>query len=544
MEKNIGTPPLKFRRIRYIGMKTFNRGKNLIQKVRTETMKIRTREERITSNRNPFDYIKLLAVMGPLRFAFCSGRNFLQFHDHLNTCRYRPVKCSNRQCSHVCQKWESFRHLNECKFIKIHCDYDGCKMTVQRGLLEAHRKICQFKPKPCPNQKLGCQMHIFSKELINHLDSCAYVEVKCKYCEAKVIRQYVGQHLNHCPLLVLECEACKMQIFRRDFSYHQDRCPNILYRCHNTGCEEILTKAQMMVHQNECQFKIQRCQNVYCVFLWQIERHKSNCEYRIIKCEDCGKYIYKKDFEKHKKEHNQMLVYELCKMTFPNSAYEVYKKWMCPRHIHFFVSHCDICYKVVQFSDLEDHKTSILPRMNIILSERFHEYDQNAFKSYFWSCFLKYVLFWVVSVNCDLVQEQSTHCHLNRSAVDQENPLIYFLPEIQQSITNSNGVNRNDIKNRFYESVSYPTERIKRCNSLPTEYAVESLVSLLSEPEIQEPTATRTFEDNQTDSFRYKIKNFVSGRKKFNNILKAIDNNILPLKRTMDLKNYGQDKIN
>jgi len=78
---------------------------------------------------------------------------------------------------------------------KVKCTY-GCVCVGELGNLKDHQPNCEYLPTKCPNKK--CNKHIQKIQIDEHLKTCNYSSVPCKYqqygCKIKLLRLEVSKH--------------------------------------------------------------------------------------------------------------------------------------------------------------------------------------------------------------------------------------------------------------------------------------------------------------------------------------------------------------
>jgi len=102
----------------------------------------------------------------------------------------------------VDRKPVSSKHIVDVPFIdrlilssKVKCTY-GCVWVGELGNLKDHQPNCEYLPKKCPNKK--CNKHIRKIQIDEHLKTCNYSSVPCKYqqygCKMKLLRLELSKH--------------------------------------------------------------------------------------------------------------------------------------------------------------------------------------------------------------------------------------------------------------------------------------------------------------------------------------------------------------
>lgn len=105
----------------------------------------------------------------------------------------------------------------------------------------------------------------------------------------------------------------------------------IKFKCRNKNCPEFISYLDYNSHMNNCKYKIVSCSNKPCKvkkYLYEIEEHEKECEWREITCNLCKqKIIYNNQKEHEKKECDEKIV------------------------------NCIFCDKSMKRADLKNHRT-------------------------------------------------------------------------------------------------------------------------------------------------------------------------------------------
>lgn len=125
--------------------------------------------------------------------------------DHLSSCSFKLVSCTNENCQVTIQRKELEEHAtNSCQWRIVVCDH--CNESHPKCVIEDHVEKCGKKPVECPN---NCGEIIVQAEIVSHTnDNCPLSLVSCPYaqmgCNAKIQRKEVEAHLQSTVQLHLD----------------------------------------------------------------------------------------------------------------------------------------------------------------------------------------------------------------------------------------------------------------------------------------------------------------------------------------------------
>ncbi|KAG7220237.1 hypothetical protein INR49_018357 [Caranx melampygus] len=115
------------------------------------------------------------------------------------TCR----SSSNQRSSRPLQE-----HLRSCQYEQLQCTNPGCRATLQRRHLQEHlTSTCPHRMEPCQH----CRQPLCLSLLQDHVrSSCPDVEVDCpNSCSQKVPRHKLTEHRESCPEVQVDCSFKK-----------------------------------------------------------------------------------------------------------------------------------------------------------------------------------------------------------------------------------------------------------------------------------------------------------------------------------------------
>ena len=208
--------------------------------------------------------------------------------DHLTTCGYTIVRCTNK------------------------CMEDKKEVRILRRDLDQHLK------NECPNRQYQCRhcetIGRYCDITTTHLDTCPKVKIPCPstHCKALVARCNLSDHLTACEYTLLHCpNKCmenkkEVKILRCDLDHHlKDACPNCQHQCphcKDTGryCDITTThlytcpKVKIPCPNSDCKALVAHC---------ELANHRSKCQFEKVPCKyagiGCEEELLRKDLEQH-----------------------------------------------------------------------------------------------------------------------------------------------------------------------------------------------------------------------------------------------------
>ncbi|XP_034535361.1 TNF receptor-associated factor 5-like [Notolabrus celidotus] len=172
------------------------------------------------------------------------------------------VYCTNYpECTSVVTLQHLQEHLSSCQYQQLQCTNPGCRAELQRRHLQDHlTTTCPHRTEPCPH----CQQPLTLSLIQDHVQSsCPQVEVLCPYsCSQKVPRLKLEEHEDSCPEVHVDCVyrrfGCPVQDKRGKVKLHEDAAVNhhmLLVLRSNTHLEQQVEALQgeALVRQQEVQ---------------------------------------------------------------------------------------------------------------------------------------------------------------------------------------------------------------------------------------------------------------------------------------------------
>lgn len=172
------------------------------------------------------------------------------------------VYCTNYPtCTSVVTLQRLQEHLSSCQYQQLQCTNPGCRAALQRRHLQEHlSSTCPQRTEPCPH----CQQPLRLSLVQDHLkSSCPQVEVNCpNCCSQRIPRHQLLQHQDSCPEVLVDCAyrrfGCPVQDRRGNVMLHQDAAVNhhmLLILRSNTHLEQQVEALQgeALLRQQEVQ---------------------------------------------------------------------------------------------------------------------------------------------------------------------------------------------------------------------------------------------------------------------------------------------------
>ena len=132
------------------------------------------------------------------------------------------------------------------------CTSTGCPWINELGSLNDHLQTCGYVLVLCSN---GCKQHIVRDKLLLHCaEECPLRRHMCKHCKAEgPYKEMIGGHLDKCPDLMVPCpnSGCEVSIKRKDMASHHLECPQETFRCpfKDVGCTYTSPRHAMADHK-------------------------------------------------------------------------------------------------------------------------------------------------------------------------------------------------------------------------------------------------------------------------------------------------------
>ena len=132
------------------------------------------------------------------------------------------------------------------------CTSTGCPWINELGSLNDHLQTCGYVLVLCSN---ACKQHILrDKHLLHCAEECPLRMHMCKHCKAdRPYKEMIGGHLDICPDLMVPCpnSGCEVSIKRKDMASHHLECPHETISCpyKDVGCTYTSPRCAMADHK-------------------------------------------------------------------------------------------------------------------------------------------------------------------------------------------------------------------------------------------------------------------------------------------------------
>ena len=144
---------------------------------------------------------------------------------------YDKLKTTSRACPTCRQPLDAFHDrmsARRVKGLRVKCTSTGCPWINELGSLNDHLVTCGYVLVLCSN---GCEQHIVrDKHLLHCAEDCPLRKHMCEHCKAEgpYKEMIAGGHLDKCPDLMVPCpnSGCEIRTKRKDMASHQLECPH------------------------------------------------------------------------------------------------------------------------------------------------------------------------------------------------------------------------------------------------------------------------------------------------------------------------------
>lgn len=205
--------------------------------------------------------------------------------EKINSLKYH---CDNKDCKDVVNVDNEFRsikdHKDKCKFDLLKCKF--CDAGVMRKDADHHiiiinddRYSCINQTK-CPNE--GCNDFILKKDLDDHLKKCEFYMTECPFCNESVYFKDIDRHIEN-----FDTDDCL--------------CINKI-KCPNTECWEYVLNKDLDKHLKDCIYQQIDCPNTECceyILNKDLDKHLKDCIYQKIDCPLCKSKVMLVSYIKH-----------------------------------------------------------------------------------------------------------------------------------------------------------------------------------------------------------------------------------------------------
>ncbi|KAG7492903.1 hypothetical protein MATL_G00019810 [Megalops atlanticus] len=169
------------------------------------------------------------------------------------------IYCTNSpNCSYTMPLCRLQEHLKTCFYESLQCSNPGCTEVMYRKDLKEHTEsICVYRMEPCPH----CKRHYMLIQIKDHENTiCPEVTVPCpNKCSQMIKRHKLKGHFNECPEVETDCVykkyGCSVREKRVKVQVHEDAALNdhlLLVLENNTKLEKQIDGLQqslLLKHQ-------------------------------------------------------------------------------------------------------------------------------------------------------------------------------------------------------------------------------------------------------------------------------------------------------
>ncbi|XP_052225590.1 uncharacterized protein LOC127841081 [Dreissena polymorpha] len=169
-------------------------------------------------------------------------------------------------------------------------------------------------PKLQPTKLQGIPIKISLLDIIRHprkvIDVLKNFDVRCNKqgcsfrCPGKNLKK-AHEHIRSCKYELLQCRYCKQSVSRKNIKKHEKRkCRRQIMICPNKGCAFLGCYADHESHNRSCEYRMQKCLNscYECKSVYPLKdiiKHTQVCDYEKYICTVCNKELFKIDLERH-----------------------------------------------------------------------------------------------------------------------------------------------------------------------------------------------------------------------------------------------------
>ena len=182
--------------------------------------------------------------------------------------------------------------------LEFKCHNDECKDKLKYSELDKH--LCKFDYFSCKSPKC---LQKFPRMLIdNHEATCEFILTRCRNigCEQEVERGQMEEHSRICDYRRIICPGCQELKLQKEIAEHENICPKIQLKCAYAECPFLIPRGDMEVHLVECDFRPLKCPDCGDEHPQKdIEEHKSRCPKANLPCSECGYLLHREDIPAH-----------------------------------------------------------------------------------------------------------------------------------------------------------------------------------------------------------------------------------------------------
>ena len=191
----------------------------------------------------------------------------------------------------------------------------GCKWLGTLEGCEKHLDTCGYVQEKC---KLGCGVELTRDKLrIHEKENCPQRLVKCDHCNTKIKSCQLNRHHDECPKMKVSCDLCGTKMTREEMELHLKHDCGMVQEMCKLGCGVELTRDKLRIHEKEnCPQRLVKCDHCNTkIKSCQLNRHHDECPKMEVSCDlvGCDTKITREEIELHLK-HDCVMVQEMCKL--------------------------------------------------------------------------------------------------------------------------------------------------------------------------------------------------------------------------------------
>lgn len=265
------------------------------------------------------------------------------FHSHEEECESRLVKCN------LCNSYTKFKdqktHRDDvCPGTMVKCPNRKCNYMTQRFKINRHGASCTYRMITCSN---GCDAVFDHKEQSSHNEICNRRPVKCEFCDINVPYNNLNEHYNLCPKKPAECKWCSSTVVFGSMTNHEIVCPKKKVKC-SQDCGVEMERGELQKHLEDCPNRYVKCNDCSQQYiLSKKEYHESSCSEKVVTCSDCSQTITRKNIYFHSERTCDMKLVE-CKYVYAGCSCKFTRKTESEHYREYKDLHLEILEKYIQ----------------------------------------------------------------------------------------------------------------------------------------------------------------------------------------------------
>jgi len=186
-------------------------------------------------------------------------------------------------------------------------DAGSCPWNGEMGSLQDHLKTCDYVQVSCSNE--GCGRSMQRRRIAVHSqEECEHRLLPCRHCNNNFACIGLDNHIVGCARRPIECtNECGVVIAQADLAKHlSEQCNLRMVACNNQGCDDLIQQRHLAVHtQEECDYRLlpcPHCEDGIAAITWD-DHIRSHCLRRRVECtNECGVAVAMGDLAQHLSE--------------------------------------------------------------------------------------------------------------------------------------------------------------------------------------------------------------------------------------------------